>query len=74
MGRLRELTAIAISAPVMVVGLAAAAVAETWAMRLGGGAMVFGASLALAVTGTRARTLGWGLALLGAIAAMAAWL
>lgn len=74
MGRFRELAAIAVSAPVMVTGLAVVALAETWAMRLGGAAMVLGASLALAVTGARAQTLGWGLALAGAVAVLAVWL
>ena len=74
MGRLRELAAAAVSAPVMVAGLAAVAVAETWAMRLGGTAMVVGASIVLAITGSRARTLGWALAVIGALAVLSRWL
>jgi hypothetical protein len=58
----------------MAAGLAVVAVADTWPVRLGGAAMVIGASLALAVTGSRARTMGWGLALLGVIAVLAGWL
>jgi hypothetical protein len=63
----------AVSAPIMVAGLAAVAVAESWAMRLGGVAMVIGASLALAVTDPRARALGLALALIGGLAVLAAW-
>jgi len=58
----------------MVIGLAAVAVAETWAMRLGGTAMVAGASIALAVTGSRVRALGWALAVVGALAVLSRWL
>jgi hypothetical protein len=60
-----------VSGPTMAGGLAAVALAESWAMRLGGAAMVIGASLALAVTGPRARGLGWGLALIGGVAVAA---
>jgi hypothetical protein len=74
MRRMWERAAVAVSAPVMVAGLVAVAVAETWAMRLGGAAMVIGASLALALTGPRARAIGWAVALLGATAVVTAWL
>jgi hypothetical protein len=74
MGRIWERAAVAASAPVMVAGLVAVAVAEGWAMRLGGAAMVIGASLALALTGPRARGIGWAMALLGATAVVAVWL
>jgi hypothetical protein len=58
----------------MVAGLMAVALAETWAMRLGGTAMVVGASIVLAVTGSRTRGLGWTLAGLGALAVLSRWL
>jgi len=74
MGRWRELAAVAASAPVMVGGLVAAAMAETWAMRLGGSAMVVGASIVLAVTGSSARALGWVVAVGGALAVLSRWL
>ncbi|RAK55208.1 hypothetical protein DJ017_12100 [Phenylobacterium soli] len=67
----REQAAIAVSAPLMLGGLVAAALADTWPVRLGGAAMVIGASVALAVTGRRARQLSWGLAALGAVAVLA---
>jgi len=55
----------AVSAPLMVVGLVAAALANGWPVRIGGAAMVVGAALALAITGRRARWWAWGLAGLG---------
>jgi hypothetical protein len=61
----RELAAMAVSAPLMVGGLVAAALANDWPLRLGGAAMVAGAALALAVTGRRSRWWAWGLAGLG---------
>lgn len=61
----------AVSAPFMLAGLVAAVLAETWPVRLGGAAMVAGASLALAMNGKRARRLGWALAAVGAVAVMA---
>lgn len=64
----------AISAPLMVAGLIAVAVAQAWAARIGGGAMVIGASLALALTGLRARALAWALAAFGAVAVALTWL
>jgi hypothetical protein len=64
----------AVSAPIMVAGLVAVAVADGWAMRLGGSAMVIGGSLAPAVTAPRARGVGWALALMGAVAVLAACL
>jgi hypothetical protein len=64
----RELTALAVSAPLMVGGLVAAALATGWPVRLGGAAMVAGAALALAVTSRRARWCAWGLAGLGLVA------
>jgi hypothetical protein len=73
MGRVRELAAIAVSAPVMVAGLAAVALAETWAMRLGGTAMVVGASIVLAVTGSQVRAFGWTLAVVGALGVLSRW-
>lgn len=73
MGRLREPAAAAVSAPVMAVGLAVVALAATWPLRLGGAAMVIGASLALAVTGARARAFAWALALLGICAVLGFW-
>jgi hypothetical protein len=63
----------AVSAPAMAAGLVAVALAETWVMRIGGAAMVIGASLALAVTEPRARGVGWALALIGGVAVLAAW-
>jgi hypothetical protein len=48
--------------------------AETWAMRLGGTAMVVGASIVLAVTGSGVRALGWALAVGGALAVLSRWL
>jgi hypothetical protein len=74
MGRRRELAAIVVSAPVMVAGLAAVALAETWAMRLGGTGMVIGASIVLAVTGSQVRALGWALAVVGALGVLLRWL
>jgi len=71
---MRERAAAVVSAPAMVAGLAAVALADTWAMRLGGAAMVIGASVALALTGYVARGLGWGLALLGGAVVLVAWL
>jgi hypothetical protein len=68
----REHTAVAVSAPLMVAGLAAAALAGDWPVRIGGAAMVIGASAALAVTGPRSRWLAWALAGLGAVAVLAA--
>jgi len=68
----REHAAAAISAPLMVVGLAGAALADGWPTRIGGMAMVVGASVALAVTGRRARVMGWVLAALGLVAVVAA--
>ena len=64
----RELVALAVSAPLMVAGLAGAALAQSWPPRLGGAAMVIGAAVALAVTDRRARWCAWGLAGLGAVA------
>lgn len=58
----------------MLGGLAAAALADAWPMRLGGAAMVLGASVALGVTGKPARRLGWFLAALGAVAVLASCL
>jgi hypothetical protein len=58
---------LAVSAPLMAAGLAVAALAGNWAVRLGGAAMVGGAAAALAVTGTRARWCGWGVALAGLV-------
>lgn len=66
----REWAAAALSAPLMVAGLAAAALASDWTMRLGGMTMVVGASVALAVTGRRARVLAWALAALGGVAVL----
>lgn len=74
MGRMPERAAAAVSAPAMVFGLAAVAVADTWVMRLGGAGMVAGASVALALTGHIARRLGWGVALLGGVVVLASWL
>jgi hypothetical protein len=70
----REHAAVAVSAPFMAAGLAAAALAEGWPMRLGGAAMVIGASAALATTGRRARWLAWTLAGLGALVVAATYL
>jgi len=67
----REQAAAAVSAPLMVAGLVVAALAQGWAVRLGGAAMVVGASAALAVTGKRARWLAWALAGLGLLAVAA---
>jgi hypothetical protein len=64
----REQAAAAVSAPIMAAGLVAVALAESLPLRLGGAAMVIGASLALALTGARARRLAWTLAALGAVA------
>jgi hypothetical protein len=58
----------------MVGGLVAVAMAETWAMRLGGTAMVVGASIVLAVTGSGVRALGWAFAVGGALAVLSRWL
>ncbi|THD80985.1 MAG: hypothetical protein E7812_06160 [Phenylobacterium sp.] len=66
----RELAALAVSAPLMVAGLAGAALAQSWPPRLGGAAMVIGAAVALAVTDRRARWLAWSLAALGALAVL----
>lgn len=63
----RELVALAVSAPFMVGGLVAAALATDWPARLGGAAMVAGAAVALALTGKRARWCAWGLAGLGLV-------
>lgn len=70
----REKAAIAVSAPLMIAGLAAAALASGWPMRLGGAGMVIGASVAIGLTGRRVRTLGWTLALAGALAVLVACL
>lgn len=67
----REQAVAAVSAPFMLGGLAAAALADSWPVRLGGAAMVIGASVALAVTERRARRMGWLLAALGAVAVIA---
>lgn len=67
----RELTALAVSAPLMVLGLAGAALAQSWPPRLGGATMVIGAAVALAVTDRRARWLAWGVAAVGAVAVLA---
>jgi hypothetical protein len=66
----REQVALAISAPLMVAGLAAAALAQTWLIRLGGAAMVAGAAAALAVTDPRWRRVGWGIGLAGLAAVL----
>lgn len=70
----REQAVVAASAPVMLVGLAAAALADGWLARLGGAAMVAGASVALAATGHRTQRIAWTLAALGAFAVLAGWL
>jgi len=70
----REHAVVAASAPVMLVGLAAAALADGWPVRLGGAAMVAGASVALAATGHRARRIAWMLVALGALAVLVGWL
>ncbi|MDB5419473.1 MAG: hypothetical protein JWP50_2892 [Phenylobacterium sp.] len=70
----REQAVVAASAPVMLAGLAAMALAEGWAVRLGGAAMVAGASVALAATGQRVRRMAWTLVALGALAVLAGWL
>lgn len=67
----REHAVVVASAPVMLAGLAAAALADGWSVRLGGAAMVAGASAALAATGQRARRVAWTLATLGALAVLA---
>ncbi len=67
----REQAVAAVSAPFMLGGLAAAALADSWPVRLGGAAMVIGASVALAVTERRARRIGWLIAALGAVAVVA---
>lgn len=67
----RENAAAALSAPLMLAGLVATALADNWPVRLGGVAMVIGASLALALTGVRARRMAWALAALGAVAVVA---
>lgn len=69
-----EQVALAICAPVMIGGLFAAALASGWTMRVGGGAMVLGASLVLAVTDRRGRAVAWTLAALGGLVVMAGWL
>jgi hypothetical protein len=74
MGLTREQVALLVSAPAMAGGLGAVAVADAWPMRLGGMAMVIGASLALGVTGRRGRRAAWTLAALGAAAVLIAWL
>jgi len=74
MGRLPERAVAMVSAPAMIAGLAAMAVADTWIVRFGGAAMVVGASVALALTGYVARWLGWGLAVLGGAMVLVAWL
>lgn len=73
MGLQREQAVIAVSAPLMVAGLVAAALASDWLMRLGGGAMVIGGAVALGMTGRRARRVALGLALVGAAAVAAAF-
>jgi hypothetical protein len=63
----RERTALAVSAPLMVGGLVAAALASGWSVRLGGAAMVGGGAFALVVTGRRPRWCAWALAGLGLV-------
>ena len=58
----REQAAAAVSAPLMTAGLGAVALGEAWPIRLGGIAMVIGASAALALTGKVARRMAWTLA------------
>ena len=66
----REQAAAAVSAPLMVIGLMAVAIAADWPVRLGGIAMVAGASAALAVTGRASRRMAWTLAALGVTAVL----
>lgn len=67
---IRERAALAVSAPLLVGGLAAAALASDWPGRVGGAAMVMGAGLALALTSDRARWLAWALAVVGLAAVL----
>lgn len=69
-----EQLALAMSASTMVGGLIAAAVAQAWPMRLGGMAMVVGASIVLGWTGRRVRWIAWTLASLGALVVLVACL
>lgn len=69
-----ERLALVVSASMMIGGLGAAAVAQAWPMRLGGMAMVVGASVVLGWTGRRVRWIGWTLASLGALVVLVACL
>jgi hypothetical protein len=64
----REQAVMALSAPVMLAGLAAAALGQGWPTRLGAAAMVLGSALVLGLTGRGARRAGWTMAALGAVA------
>ncbi|MDE2487881.1 MAG: hypothetical protein KGO51_10830 [Alphaproteobacteria bacterium] len=66
----REQAALAISGPLMIAGLAAVALAQTWVVRLGGAAMVAGAAGALAVSSRLVRRIAWTFGLVGLAAVL----
>jgi hypothetical protein len=65
-----ELVALGVSAPCMVIGLVAVALARGWLAHGAGFAAVLGGSLALVSDRWRARLLGWAFAGLGLVALM----
>lgn len=65
-----EVVTVGLSAPFMLGGLVAVAVAETWAGQGAGFAAVIGGSIALASGRWRTRVLAWSLAAVGVLAAL----
>jgi len=73
MGDAREGVALWISAPLMLGGLAIAALATSWTPRLGAAGMVVGSALALAFASRWPRRVGWAVALLSAATVFVDW-